>query len=609
MVKIKELKRKGRFCFKKHYFIFVLTCLIAAFFASEFNGSLSIFKVQSYEPIQAIIDSGNEIGLPSTKSIQPRQIVEDILIDNIQKSKEFSEQILNKENTEPTFWAGTRGVLANIINQVSSGTILVTIASAINSILRSEQAGVIVLIILGAICLFAFWFFVQNIYVIISRRIFLEGRCYQKVPLERFAFLLRVKKLLKVSWIMFVKYIFQTLWSLTIVGGIIKHYSYFLVPYIAAENPNLTARQAITLSRKMMKGHKWECFVIELSFIGWYLLGVITFGLSSIFYSHPYKVATLTEYFVYLRTQAKNAEIPGEQLLDDIYLYEKPERKVIEANYSDVIKIMQMPAKDPAELTGWRKFIADNFGVLLMRTKKEDEYEKSQALKSSMEQMFDAVSLNTYPTRLFPISEPSRRRLIQSINYLRRYSIWSLIMIYLIISIIGWVWEVSFTLVTEGMFVNRGSLYGPWLPIYGNGAILILTILSRFRKKPVVEFTLTIVLCGVVEYFTSYYMEVMSGGMRWWDYSGYFLNINGRICAEGLLVFGIGGAAIVYLLAPIIDNLIRRIDEKIFRFVCITLLIVFLIDYTYSQFRPNKGDGITDLPQHSISQKLENGRD
>ena len=57
-----------------------------------------------------------------------------------------------------------------------------------------------------------------------------------------------------------------------------------------------------------------------------------------------------------------------------------------------------------------------------------------------------------------------------------------------------------------------------------------------------------VVLCGVVEYFTSYYLEVTQG-KKWWDYSGYFLNLNGRICAEGLLVFGVGGMAIVYALA------------------------------------------------------------
>ena len=63
---------------------------------------------------------------------------------------------------------------------------------------------------------------------------------------------------------MLVKYIYEFLWSLTVIGGIIKRYSYYMVPYIVAENPDISAKNAIRLSRKMMNGHKWECFVFEL---------------------------------------------------------------------------------------------------------------------------------------------------------------------------------------------------------------------------------------------------------------------------------------------------------------------------------------------------------
>lgn len=76
-----------------------------------------------------------------------------------------------------------------------------------------------------------------------------------------------------------------------------KHYSYFLVPYIVAENPDLTARQAIGLSRRMMRGHKWECFVFELSFIGWDVLGILTLGLSDVLFTDPYKMACFTRYY------------------------------------------------------------------------------------------------------------------------------------------------------------------------------------------------------------------------------------------------------------------------------------------------------------------------
>lgn len=108
------------------------------------------------------------------------------------------------------------------------------------------------------------------------------------------------------------------------VGGIVKTYSYFLVPYIVAENPNISANEAISLSRRMMKGHKWECFVAQLSFLGWYLLSIATFGLSAIFYSNGYNAAFFAEYYVKLRATAKSAGIKGSEWLCDEYLYAKP---------------------------------------------------------------------------------------------------------------------------------------------------------------------------------------------------------------------------------------------------------------------------------------------
>src|SRR5699024_1682706 len=150
---------------------------------------------------------------------------------------------------------------------------------------------------------------------------------------------------------------------------------------------------------------------------------------------------------------------------------------------------------------------------------------------------------------------------------------------------------------------NRGALHGPWLPIYGTGAVLMLTLLYRFRGKPVLEFCSTILLCGFLEYMTSLVMEIATGGMKWWDYSGYFLNLNGRICAEGLLVFGVGGLAIVYVIAPVIDGLIGELNEKQIMAVCSALIILFAADAVYSQFQPNTGKGITDIESGKETQK------
>ena len=163
---------------------------------------------------------------------------------------------------------------------------------------------------------------------------------------------------------------------------------------------------------------------------------------------------------------------------------------------------------------------------------------------------------------------------------------------------IGWLWEVIIHIIIDGRIVNRGALHGPWLPIYGYGSILILTLLYQMRKKPLLELLSIMVICGTIEYITSYFLEI-TNGTRWWDYSGYFLNINGRICAEGLLVFGLGGILIVYVIAPLIDNHIRKIKPKILIPICLLLILVFTIDQIYSFPHPNTGKGIT-IPQKII---------
>ena len=157
-------------------------------------------------------------------------------------------------------------------------------------------------------------------------------------------------------------------------------------------------------------------------------------------------------------------------------------------------------------------------------------------------------------------------------------------------------------MISYGCFVNRGVLHGPWIPIYGFGCVLILLLLKRFRMRPKVEFSMAVLLCGCIEYFTGFFLELTHNGQKWWDYTGYFLNLHGRICAEGLLVFGIGGMAFVYVIAPLIDKdrkstrLNSRVKEhlnKKLSAACLVLLLLFGADVVYSHFEPNVGEGVT----------------
>lgn len=104
---------------------------------------------------------------------------------------------------------------------------------------------------------------------------------------------------------MFLRDLYVTLWTfLFIIPGIIKELEYMMVPYILAENPGMEQREAFVISRRMMDGQKFDAFVLQLSFIGWYLLAAITCGLAGIFYVSPYVEATIAELYAYNKGKA-----------------------------------------------------------------------------------------------------------------------------------------------------------------------------------------------------------------------------------------------------------------------------------------------------------------
>lgn len=498
----------------------------------------------------------------------------------------------------------SRGVFASFVNGMTSGSIVITIMKAAQIVGMAADVILAVSIILALLVAFWVWFFLINMYQAVSRRIFLESHVYEKVTIQRMFVFLRVKRWRNVSVVMFMKSLFYTLWSLTIVGAIIKRYSYYMVPYIVAENPDIHWKDAITLSRKMMQGHKIECFTYELSFIPWNILGFFTLGIVSLFYVNPYKIATYSEYYAQLRALAKEQEIAGSHLMNDTYLFEKADTAVLVEAYQDIMELTKIQ-EEKISLTGFRKFVANVFGITIINRKDEEKYEANEERKLKIQSVKEILAGRSYPGRLSVIQENQKNPRVEQIHYLRHYSIPSLILLFFIFSFIGWTWEVSLHLITDGVFVNRGVLHGPWLPIYGTGGVLILIILNKLREKPILEFFATVILCGFVEYFTAYYLEITHGGQKWWDYSGYFLNLHGRICAEGLLVFGIGGMAIVYAAAPLLDNYLRRIKYRYAVPLCIILLIAFSSDQIYSKKHPNMGKGITDYTGASIKNPFE----
>lgn len=155
------------------------------------------------------------------------------------------------------------------------------------------------------------------------------------------------------------------------------------------------------------------------------------------------------------------------------------------------------------------------------------------------------------------------------------------ILLFLIYSIIGWIIEGIDMLILTKKIVNRGFLIGPYCPIYGFGALFIIMVLDKYKSDALVLFVMCVLSCGILEYMTSLIMEKIFK-TRWWDYSKNKFNINGRICLETLILFGIGGLIISYFINPFIMNIFNLIPNIVLNILAIIFFVIFIIDVIVS---------------------------
>ena len=149
--------------------------------------------------------------------------------------------------------------------------------------------------------------------------------------------------------------------------------------------------------------------------------------------------------------------------------------------------------------------------------------------------------------------------------------------LFILYSVIGWIIEVCNEYIHNKRFVNRGFLIGTYCPIYGYGALLMIILLDKYKDSIFALFCMSVFICSILEYFTSYIMEKLFNA-RWWDYSHYKFNINGRICLETMIPFGVAGTLLVHYLNPYIMNVLNVIPFKIVKVVSIILFTIFIID-------------------------------
>ena len=425
----------------------------------------------------------------------------------------------------------TRSGMAGAIEFLSRSNIWVIRALASNAAYFERNPGEVIvnLLIIGLIMLVV-RFFIQNAMKVGLFRFTMENRQQERVRFRRIFTPFHFRTIPNVIWVMFRYYLEVFLWSLLLgVPGIWKAFQLAEVPYILAENPKVPWKEAKRLSKEMTSGYKWKMFVAKLSYIYIWLLRLIP--VAGILVAVPLDEQLDSEMYFVLRNRAE---------IRSPYL--------VESAFADAPYIKKANRKK-GKLT----------------TVPEPEY------------VLDDVNTKTaHKTGQFHLD----------------YSLTDVVFLFFVFCLIGYVWEVTYWFVNHGVLVNRGTLYGPWIPIYGCGGLAIVLLLDRFKEKKIKLFLMTMLICAILEYAASFALEFIFNS-SYWDYKHMLINVNGRICLAGLLAFGVGGLFGVYIAAPAISRAAGHFSKRTQNTVAIVLLSLFAIDLVCcALFGFNAGTGV-----------------
>lgn len=153
--------------------------------------------------------------------------------------------------------------------------------------------------------------------------------------------------------------------------------------------------------------------------------------------------------------------------------------------------------------------------------------------------------------------------------------------ILIIYSFIGWLIEVTFVSIGKRKLINRGFMLGPVVPIYGFGGLFIIFFLSKYEKNYITLFFMSMWICAILEYITSFVMEKIFK-LRWWDYSDRKFHINGRVTLDNLILFGILGVITMVFVNPHVTNIYNNFNTLYLNIFLMVTYIVFILDFITS---------------------------
>lgn len=164
--------------------------------------------------------------------------------------------------------------------------------------------------------------------------------------------------------------------------------------------------------------------------------------------------------------------------------------------------------------------------------------------------------------------------------------LYDLVLWFFIYSICGWGYETIYCSIQAGEFVKRGFFYGPYLPIYGFGAVFLILLLHK-RMTKISLFFYSMVVTTALEYLTSWVLELIFH-KTWWDYTNYTIQLHGRICLLASLLFGILGVVLINYIQPYIKRLTDKISKHTKIILAFVGSITLVTDFIFSIFKAMK---------------------
>ena len=358
--------------------------------------------------------------------------------------------------------------VARMIDSVTvKQTWIIKLLGANTAYVKRNPGEVIVMLLISALIMAIVHFFIQSAAIVGKCRYAMECRYSDKVSINRMFAPFHRHYVLRLMWVMFCYNVVMALWWLTIVGGVYKYYQYRMVPYLLAENPMLKWRDAKNMSREMTRGYKWKMFLTDLSCIHVWIIKAIP--VAGLLVALPFQMELDAEMYFWFRQN-----IGVENFVEEAFNAAPYNKKAIEAAYQS--------AGDAGVAEVWTKptYILQDVAV---------EVPEGMKVKSE-------------------------------------YSLRDFIFFFFVFCFIGWLWEVLLYIVMDHVLVNRGTMYGPWLPVYGVGGVAIIFLLDRFKADKVKLFAMAMVVCGIIEFIASWALDFFFNS-QYWDYKNEFLNVNG----------------------------------------------------------------------------------